>query len=81
VIRSDRANQSVAVSDTLPQGYRRVAEQRIRENVGFGYHDVIIGIIIEHRPGRTMTETDNLLIATLTGNAARPQVPAQGLIG
>lgn len=60
----------MAVSSELPQGYRRVAEERIRENVGFGYDDFVIGMIIEHRPGRTVTETDNVLMATLTGNAA-----------
>ncbi|MGH3926157.1 MAG: MaoC family dehydratase [Pseudonocardiaceae bacterium] len=58
------------MSSELPRGYRRVAESRIRENVGFGYDDFVIGMIIEHRPGRTVTETDNVLMATLTGNVA-----------
>lgn len=65
-----QANRGVAVSSELPQGYRRVAERRIRENVGFGYDDFVIGMIIEHRSGRTVTETDNVLMATLTGNVA-----------
>ncbi|MCP3817509.1 MaoC family dehydratase [Streptomyces sp. A3M-1-3] len=58
------------MSSDLPQGYRRVAEGRIRENVGLGYGDFTIGMIIEHRPGRTVTETDNLLGTALTGNVA-----------
>lgn len=58
------------MSSDLPQGYRYVAEGRIRENVGLGYDEFVIGVIIEHRPGRTVTEMDNVLISTLTGNTA-----------
>lgn len=58
------------MSSDLPQGYRRVATGRIRENVGLGYGDFVIGRIIEHRPGRTVTETDNFLGTALTGNVA-----------
>ncbi|MGP3990787.1 MaoC family dehydratase [Streptomyces sp. 3N207] len=54
----------------LPRGYRHITEGRIRENVGLGYDDLTDGLIIEHRPGRTVTETDNLLGTALTGNAA-----------
>ncbi len=58
------------MSSDLPPGYRRVAEGRIRENVGLGYDDFAVGLIIEHRPGRTVTEMDNVLMSTLTGNVA-----------
>lgn len=58
------------MSSDLPQGYRHVTEGRIRENVGLGYDEFVIGVIIEHRPGRTVTEMDNVLMSTLTGNAA-----------
>ncbi|WP_455351336.1 MaoC family dehydratase [Streptomyces sp. SYSU K217416] len=54
----------------LPQGYRLIAEGRIRENVGLGYGDLAVGMVIEHRPGRTVTEFDNLMGTALTGNAA-----------
>ncbi|MFI1964738.1 MaoC family dehydratase [Streptomyces pathocidini] len=54
----------------MPQGYRQVTDGRIRENVGFGYDDFRLGLVIEHRPGRTVTETDNLLGTALTGNVA-----------
>lgn len=56
-----------------PQGYRLVTDagpDRYREIVGFGYVELVVGRIIEHRPGRTVTETDNLLMVALTGNVA-----------
>ncbi|MCG8971371.1 MaoC family dehydratase [Streptomyces sp. CL12-4] len=54
----------------LPHGYRQTGEGRIRENVGLSYPDLSPGLIIEHRPGRTVTELDNLLGAALSGNVA-----------
>lgn len=60
----------MAIAVDLPQGYRQVAEGRIRENVGPGYDEFVIGVIIKHRPGRTVTEMDNVLMSTPTGNAA-----------
>ncbi|MFB6617695.1 MaoC family dehydratase [Streptomyces sp. NPDC056367] len=54
----------------LPPGYRRIEPERIRENVGLAYDDLTPGLVIEHRPGRTVTETDNLLGTALTGNVA-----------
>ncbi|MEU9148527.1 MaoC family dehydratase [Streptomyces sp. NPDC048349] len=47
-----------------------MGEERIRENVGLAYDDFTPGLVIEHRPGRTVTETDNLMGTALTGNAA-----------
>ncbi|MGW3668555.1 MaoC family dehydratase [Streptomyces sp. NPDC005141] len=58
------------MADPLPQGYRRLAGNRIRENIGLGYRDLTPGLTIEHRPGRTVTETDNLLGTALAGNSA-----------
>ncbi|WP_309117470.1 MaoC family dehydratase [Saccharothrix sp.] len=60
----------VRVDGPLPPGYRRVATGRVREVVGLGYHEFTVGLIIEHRPGRTVTDTDNLLGTMLTGNPA-----------
>ncbi|MEU0060046.1 MaoC family dehydratase [Streptomyces sp. NPDC006334] len=54
----------------VPQGYREVGEGRFRENVGAGLADFAVGRIIEHRPGRTVTETDHVLNLALTGNVA-----------
>jgi itaconyl-CoA hydratase len=53
-----------------PVGYRRVGENRFREVVGFCYEDLIVGAVIEHRPGRTVTEMDNVLMSMLSMNAA-----------
>jgi itaconyl-CoA hydratase len=58
------------VTPGLPHGYRQTGEGRIRENVGLSYPDLSPGLIIEHRPGRTVTELDNLLGAALSGNVA-----------
>jgi itaconyl-CoA hydratase len=58
------------VNCDLPQGYRQVAEDRIRENVGLGYDELPVGLVIEHRPGRTVTEVDNLMGTALAGNVA-----------
>lgn len=53
-----------------PQGYRRIAEGRYREVVGLGFDELTVGLVIEHRPGRTLTEADNVLMTTLGGNDA-----------
>ncbi|QNE75500.1 MaoC family dehydratase [Streptomyces finlayi] len=58
------------MSTGLPHGYRQVGEDRIRENVGLSYPELAPGLVIEHRPGRTVTELDNLLGAALSGNVA-----------
>jgi itaconyl-CoA hydratase len=55
---------------TPPAGYRMIEPGRWRENVGLDYDEFTVGLIIEHRPGRTVTDTDNLLGTTLTGNVA-----------
>ncbi|WP_310718882.1 MaoC family dehydratase [Streptomyces lydicus] len=54
----------------LPHGYRLIGEDRIRESVGLSYPELAPGLTIEHRPGRTVTELDNLLGAALSGNVA-----------
>lgn len=62
-----------------PQGFRQVGtdgQDRYREIVGFGLHELRTGQVIEHRPGRTVTETDNLLMIALTGNAAPIHIDA-----
>lgn len=58
------------MSSVVPQGYRPVGENRIRENVGLGLADFVVGQVIEHRPARTVTETDHMLMLALTGNPA-----------
>ncbi|MFF2205149.1 MaoC family dehydratase [Streptomyces sp. NPDC058145] len=58
------------MSAGLPHGYRQIGDERIRESVGLSYPELAPGLIIEHRPGRTVTELDNLLGAALSGNVA-----------
>lgn len=54
----------------LPHGYRWIGKARVRENVGLTYEELVPGLVIEHRPGRTVTEVDNLLGTALSGNVA-----------
>ncbi|MFJ3183922.1 MaoC family dehydratase [Streptomyces sp. NPDC086796] len=58
------------MSTGLPHSYRQISKDRIRECVGLTYPELTPGLIIEHRPGRTVTELDNLLGAALSGNVA-----------
>lgn len=65
------------MSITIPHGYRPVGENRIRENVGFGLEDFVVGQVIEHRPARTVTETDHVMTLALTSNPAPIHSDAQ----
>jgi itaconyl-CoA hydratase len=47
---------------------REVGPNRFREDYGRYYEDFVIGHIYEHRPGRTITETDNIWFTLLTMN-------------
>lgn len=49
-------------------GYQAVAKNRIREDQGFAYEDFTPGLIIEHRPGRTVLEADNIWQSLLALN-------------
>jgi itaconyl-CoA hydratase len=52
------------------QGYRRLDEKRFRELVGLGLDEFVVGQVFEHRPARTVTETEHVQILALTGNPA-----------
>ena len=45
-----------------------VGEQRYRESYGRYLEDFAVGDVYEHRPGRTITETDNTWFTLLTMN-------------
>lgn len=45
-----------------------VGERRFRESFGRYYEDFVVGDVYEHRPGRTVTETDNTWFTLLTMN-------------
>lgn len=45
-----------------------VRERRYREDIGRYYEDFTVGDVYEHRPGRTITEADNVWFTLLTMN-------------
>jgi itaconyl-CoA hydratase len=45
-----------------------VGPSRYRESFGRCYEDFVVGDVYEHRPGRTITETDNIWFSLLTMN-------------
>ncbi len=55
---------------SLPAGFRPAAGGRIREVVGLGLDDLVPGLVIEHRPARTVTETEHVQVLALMGNEA-----------
>lgn len=48
--------------------YKKISENRYRESLGLYYEDFVVDTIIEHRPGRTITDTDNVWFTLLTMN-------------
>jgi len=52
----------------MTHGVREVGPRRWRETFGRHYEDFEIGDVYEHRPGRTITETDNTWFTLLTMN-------------
>ena len=47
---------------------KRVGDKRFRESYGRYFEDFEFGDVYEHRPGRTVTETDNTWFTLLTMN-------------
>lgn len=52
----------------MVQIIKQIGENRYRESFGRSYEDFKVGDIYEHRPGRTITETDNTWFTLLTMN-------------
>ena len=52
----------------MSQNTKSVGENRIRERFGRYLEEFEVGDIYEHRPGRTITETDNTWFTLLTMN-------------
>lgn len=48
--------------------FRRVGGHRYRETAGLYFEDFVVGDIFEHRPGRTLTDADNIWFTLLTMN-------------
>ena len=47
---------------------REIAPRRFRESHGRYFEDFVVGDVYEHRPGRTISETDNTWLTLLTMN-------------
>jgi acyl dehydratase len=47
---------------------RKIGDQRYRESYGRYFEDFEIGDVYEHRPGRTITESDNTWFTLMTMN-------------
>ncbi len=52
----------------MVQTIKTLGDQRYRETFGRYYEDFTVGDIYEHRPGRTITQTDNIWFTLLTMN-------------
>ena len=52
----------------MAYGVKEVGPKRYREDLGRYYDDFEIGAVYEHRPGRTITEADNIWFTNLTMN-------------
>src|SRR5271167_4346348 len=52
--------------DKTPAAYRELGPKRYRETSGLYYEDFEVGDVFEHRPGRTITDVDNIWMTLLT---------------
>ena len=51
------------------RAYKKVGDRRWRESRGLVFEDIEVGAIVEHRPGRTLTEADNIWMSLLALNS------------
>lgn len=54
--------------EQILSAYRQLGSKRYRETNGLYYEDFEVGDVFEHRPGRTITEVDNIWMTLLTMN-------------
>lgn len=52
----------------MVQTVKKTGENRYRESFGRYYEDFVVGDIYEHRPGRTITQNENIWFTLLTMN-------------
>ena len=52
----------------MVQNLKKIGENRYRESFGRYYEDFVVGDIYEHRPGRTITQNENIWFTLLTMN-------------
>ncbi len=53
----------------MRKGAIEVAPGRFRESFGRYFEEFVVGHVYEHRPGRTITDTDNIWFTLLTMNS------------
>lgn len=56
------------MSEPTPPAYLALEPGRFREDEGLSYEDYVVGHVFEHRPGRTITTTDNIWSSLLCLN-------------
>jgi len=52
----------------MAYGSRKIGPNRYREDIGRCFEDFNVGDVYEHRPGRTITESDNTWFTLITMN-------------
>jgi acyl dehydratase len=52
----------------MTQTFEKIAPNRYRESFGRHFEDFTVGDVYEHRPGRTISETDNTWFTLITMN-------------
>ena len=52
----------------MREGVKEVAPGRFREVFGRNFEEFVVGHVYEHRPGRTITDADNVWFTLLTMN-------------
>jgi itaconyl-CoA hydratase len=52
----------------MVQTLKKIGENRYRESFGRYYEDFVVGDIYEHRPGRTVTQNENIWFTLITMN-------------
>lgn len=50
------------------KGFKEISKRRYREEQGLYYEEFEVGDVFEHRPGRTITDVDNIWFTLLTMN-------------
>jgi itaconyl-CoA hydratase len=50
------------------RAYKKIGDRRWRESRGLLFENIDVGAIVEHRPGRTLTEADNIWMSLLSLN-------------
>jgi itaconyl-CoA hydratase len=70
-MRSDRTSKQLTEREKVEKlisAYRELGKKHYRETSGLYYEDFEVGDVFEHRPGRTITDVDNIWMTLLTMN-------------